>query len=145
MPCDVYLFSINLENRVRRSLLDPCRVGQMTRIFKKNQNFCLQKNLVYLWIFYTVYCLKVFFFTFKHTVHKFNIRILLILGGNLHILAVLITTQHFGHFCLRHTPRYSIRSSPIRPNFRMTTFKAKNVFLVLGMGHNMNIIVYYEK
>ena len=43
---------------------------------------------------------------------------------------------------LRHTPRYSIRSSPIRPNFQMTTFKAKNVFLVLGMGHNMNKLTY---
>ena len=40
--------------------------------------------------------------------------------------------------CLRHTPRYSIRSSPIYPNFQMTTFKAKNVFLVFGMGHTRN-------
>ena len=66
----------------------------------------------------------------------------MILGGNLHILAVLITTQHFGHFCLRHTPRYSIRSSPIRPNFQMTNFKAKHVFLVFGIGHTMNKLTY---
>ena len=46
---------------------------------------------------------------------------------------------------IRHTPRYSIRSSPIRPNFQMTTFKAKNVFLVLGMGHNMNKLTYEYK
>ena len=39
---------------------------------------------------------------------------------------------------LRHTPRYSIRSGPICPYFQMTTFKAKNVFLVFGMGHTMN-------
>ena len=46
--------------------------------------------------------------------------------------------------CSQHydTHRYSIRSSPIRPNFQMTTFKAKNVFLVLGMGHNMNKLTY---
>ena len=39
---------------------------------------------------------------------------------------------------LYDTPRYSIRSSPIYPNFQMTTFKAKNVFLVFG------IWSYYE-
>ena len=47
--------------------------------------------------------------------------------------------------CLGHTPRYSIRSSPICPYFQMTTFKAKNVFLVLGMGHNMNKLTYEYK
>ena len=46
---------------------------------------------------------------------------------------------------LRHTPRYSIRSGPICPYFQMTTFKAKNVFLVLGMGHNMNKLTYEYK
>ena len=49
------------------------------------------------------------------------------------------------YLCVRHTPRYSIRSSPTRPNFQMTTFKAKNVFLVLGMGHNMNKLTYEYK
>ena len=39
---------------------------------------------------------------------------------------------------LRHTPRYSIHSSPICPYFQMTIFKAKNIFLVFGMGHTMN-------
>ena len=37
-----------------------------------------------------------------------------------------------------HTPRYSIRSGPICPNFQMTTFKANNVFLVFGMGQTRN-------
>ena len=46
---------------------------------------------------------------------------------------------------IRHTPMYSIRSSPIRPNFQMTTFKVKNVFLVLGMGHTMNKLTYEYK
>ena len=46
---------------------------------------------------------------------------------------------------LRQTPRYSIRSSPICPNFQMTTFKAQNVFLVLGRGHTMNKLTYEYK
>ena len=43
---------------------------------------------------------------------------------------------------VRHTPRYSIRSSPIRPNFQMTNFKAKHVILVFGLGHTMNKLTY---
>ena len=46
---------------------------------------------------------------------------------------------------LWHTPRNSIRSSPIRPNFQMTTFKAKNVFLVFNMVHTMNKLTYEYK
>ena len=38
-------------------------------------------------------------------------------------------------YTVGHTPRYSIRSKPIRPNLQITTFKPKNVFLVFGMGH----------
>ena len=49
------------------------------------------------------------------------------------------------HCLLRHTPRYSIRSSPIEPNLQITTFKAKNLFLVFGMGHNMNKLTYEYK
>ena len=41
-------------------------------------------------------------------------------------------------FSIGHTPRYSIRSSPIYSNFQITTFRAKNVYLVSGMGHTMN-------
>ena len=37
---------------------------------------------------------------------------------------------------------YSIRSSPIHPNFQMSNFKAKHVFLVFGMGHTLNILTY---
>ena len=109
---------------------------------KKSKLLSSKESCLFVNFLYCILFKDVFFFTFKHTVHKFNIRILLILGGNLHILAVLITTQHFGHFCLRHTPRYSIRSSPIRPNFQMTNFKAKHVFLVFGMGHTMNKLTY---
>ena len=43
---------------------------------------------------------------------------------------------------LRHTLRYSVRSSPFCLNFEITTFKAKNVFLVFGMGHTMNKLTY---
>ena len=50
-----------------------------------------------------------------------------------------------GQTHIGHTPRYSIRSSPICPNFQMTTFKAKNVFLVLGRGHTMNKLTYEYK
>ena len=42
----------------------------------------------------------------------------------------------------RHTPRYSISSSPIYSNFQMTTFKTKNVFLVFSMGHTMIKLTY---
>ena len=46
---------------------------------------------------------------------------------------------------LRHTLRYSVRSSPICLNFEITTFKAKNVFLVFGKGHTMNKYTYKYK
>ena len=45
---------------------------------------------------------------------------------------------------LRHTLRYSVRSSPICLNFEITTFKAKNVFLVFGI-HTMNKLTYEGK
>ena len=46
---------------------------------------------------------------------------------------------------LWHTPRYSIRSSPIYPIFQITSFRAKNVFLVFNMVHTMNKLTYEYK
>ena len=47
------------------------------------------------------------------------------------------------HEHIGHTPRYSIRSSPIRPNFQMATFKAKTYFwylvwVILWINWHMN-------
>ena len=46
---------------------------------------------------------------------------------------------------LKHTLWYSMRSSPICLNFEITTFRAKNVFLVFNMVHTMNELTYEYK
>ena len=38
-----------------------------------------------------------------------------------------------------------MRSSPICKNFEITTFKAKNIFWVFGMGYTMNKLTYEYK